>query len=374
MTFPSRFNGDTPPAVSRAQYIARGILLGAREQGTQNPSDPLNERELFLQQLQDDGYVEPHSHDFLLPWPSYYRLSASEDHKRSLHLLAVAPIENWRPTLESRGTLLDPTFSVVITSWTDQAGTRLRGNAEIVGALFRTGSRECILPERIWRTLEAIKALKSIPSESRGADDNRRAWGAIRDCALGAADLNDFLKKTIVLTPKKIRITLKRHRNGDHSSVEVIPTFDDAPPRWLEIFDRLKIVPERYDIPDGAGMIQVIPSPEVRTILREIRTMPKRHVSGERAEAFVRNPFATLGSDAASVIDPDQFESARIDAGISFCRFTAFVRRDTDSQIEEYGLLVEESVDNKILSDTVVFSIAADSRSLPREAKLQYSE
>lgn len=41
--------------------------------------------------------------------------------------------------------------------------------------------------------------------------------------------------------------------------------------------------------------------------LGEIRRMPGRRVVGDRAQAFVRNPFATLGPDASKVIDPEQF-------------------------------------------------------------------
>ena len=81
-------------------------------------------------------------------------------------------------------------------------------------------------------------------------------------------------------------------------------------------------------------------APEVRTVLREIRRMPGRRIAGDRAEAFLRNPFAALGPDATKVIDPEQFEKARDDAGVSFARFTARVLRDEKGYPYELALMV----------------------------------
>lgn len=51
--------------------------------------------------------------------------------------------------------------------------------------------------------------------------------------------------------------------------------------------------------------------------------MPGRRVAGERAQAFLLNPIAALGPDAAAVVDEDQFEEAKQQAGIVFERFAA---------------------------------------------------
>jgi hypothetical protein len=80
----------------------------------------------------------------------------------------------------------------------------------------------------------------------------------------------------------------------------------------------------------------------VRTVLSEIKRMPGRRVTGERAEAFVRNPFATLGPDASDVIDEKQFEQARLKAGISFARFTAQLQHDRSDSELKVSLLIEE--------------------------------
>jgi hypothetical protein len=121
------------------------------------------------------------------------------------------------------------------------------------------------------------------------------------------------------------------------------------------MFDRLGGVPARYEIPDGDGLTHVLISPEVATVLREIKRMPGRRVAGERAEAFLRNPFAALGPDAEKVVDAEQFERARDDAGISFSRFTARVRRDAGGYPYEVSLLIEEIIDGQVRGDEVRF-------------------
>src|SRR5512132_68583 len=52
-------------------------------------------------------------------------------------------------------------------------------------------------------------------------------------------------------------------------------------------------------------------------------------------------PFAALGEDASKVIDAEQFERARADAGLCFERFTARIRRDAFGYPVEIGLQVE---------------------------------
>lgn len=70
--------------------------------------------------------------------------------------------------------------------------------------------------------------------------------------------------------------------------------------------------------------------------------MPGRRATGPRAEAFVRNPFAVLGESAEQVIDPEQFEKAREEAGIRFEQFTPHVERGEFGEVHRVGLMVEE--------------------------------
>lgn len=279
---------------------------------------------MLLGQLEEEGYAEARGETVCLTWQDFYRVAASKDHGTSLEALKLPPVEQWRPALSSKETLIDEGFAVSIAGWLDPHGQRPQGNVSIEGAVIKAGKRVSILPESAWRVVESVAQFWARPSSERAADSNRRAWSAIRSHAARAgADMTDFLRKTVVLTPEKLRMGMRKGDVGGASMVELQPSFDGAPDRWLEIFDRIGDVPERYDIPDGNGIVHVMLAPEVRTVLREIRRMPGRRIAGDRAEAFLRNPFATLGPDAAKVIDPEQFEKARDDAGVSFARFRA---------------------------------------------------
>ncbi|MEF8723476.1 MAG: SNF2-related protein [Candidatus Accumulibacter delftensis] len=329
------------------EFTSEGVLFPGALAG------PLTEFAALVAQLEDEGYVERDGDSARIEWDSLYRLMSSPAHAEGMPILGLPPVQRWRPALSSRGSLTDEEFSVAIAGWVGPDDLPLRSDPAIEGALLRTGSSEALLPPETWETLQAVAKFHARPKEGRNADSNRRAWAAIRTRAVSAgSDLSDFLKKTVVLTPEKIHI---RMRKGASGTIEVIPGFDGEPPRWLEIFDRLGSVGERYEIPDGEGLAHIVISPEARTVLREIKRMPGRRVCGERAEAFARNPFAALGPDAAKVIDPQQFEDAREEAGISFARFTAIVRRDDSGRPFETGILVEETSAGHVTAEEVVF-------------------
>ena len=316
---------------------------------------------MLLGQLEEESYAEARGEAVCLAWQDFYRVAASNEHGASVAALKLPPVEQWRPALSSKETLIDQDFAVSIAGWLDPQGQRPQGNVAIEGAVIKAGNRVSILPESAWRVVESVAQFWVRPSSERAADSNRRAWSAIRSHAASAgADMTDFLRKTVVLTPEKLRLGMRKGDVGGASMVELQPSFDGAPDRWLEIFDRIGDVPERYDIPNGNGIVHVMLAPEVRTVLREIRRMPGRRIAGDRAEAFLRNPFATLGPDAAKVIDPEQFEKARDDAGVSFARFTARVLRDEKGYPYEMALMVEESIGCEVRSDELRFKGAHD--------------
>ena len=311
---------------------------------------------MLLGQLEEEGFAELVDASVKLAWQDFYRLAASPEHESSVAVLKLPPVEPWRPALSSKETLIDEGFAVSIAGWLDPSGQRPQGNVAIDGAVIKAGNRVSLLPESAWRVVESVAQFWARPPSERVADSNRRAWSAIRSHAASAsADMTDFLRKTVVLTPERLRIDMRKGDVGGANMVEVQPGFDGAPERWLEIFDRLHEVPERYDIPDGNGIVHVMLAPEVRTVLREIRKMPGRRIAGDRAEAFLRNPFATLGPDASKVIDPAQFEKARDDAGVSFARFTARALRDEKGYPYDCALLVEETIHGEVRSDELRF-------------------
>ncbi len=311
---------------------------------------------LLLRQLEEEGFVELHGDGASLPWSAYYALMDSPEHGGVLGLLGVPKQEAWKPVLSSSGTLVDANFAISIQGWLDSQGQRPNGNVGINGAVLTAGGKSVTLPEAAWRMVQAIAEQQGRKAGERTPDVNKRDWSIIRGHASRAgADLTDYLRKTVVLTPERLHINLRKGGVVGDKLVEVMPGFDGAPPRWLELFDRFDTVPERYEIPDGNGLVHVLLSEQARTVLREIRRMPGRRIAGERAEAFVRNPFATLGPDAAKVIDPEQFERARENAGIVFARFTAKVSRDGTGCLYEVALLIEDMLLGVAQVDQVKF-------------------
>ena len=312
-----------------------------------------SELALLLAQLEEEGFAEATERGYRLPWDSYYKLRDAPGHAGDLGLLRLPPEQGWRPVLSSKGTLTDSTFAVAIQGWIEPTGKRAGPEVSVVGAALSAEGRQSLLTEPAWRTTLAVKEQRSRKLEERSSDRNKRDWSTIRGCATRAgADLTDYLRKTVVVTPARLSVAL---RKGDNGLVEVIPGFDEAPSRWLEMFDRQPTVSERYEVPDGLGVTHVLFSPEVRTVLAEIRKMPGRRVAGERAEAFVRNPFAALGPDASKAIDPDQFQKARDEAGIAFSRFTAQALRDESGYPYDVSLLIERTLRGELSAEQIKF-------------------
>ena len=157
--------------------------------------------------------------------------------------------------------------------------------------------------------------------------------------------LDDFLYRSVVLTPEKLEIGLRRSAGStDDRVIEIEPGFAGAPADWLDAVDRSPVVRDRYDIVTPEGIVQVLVAPKVRTVLQEIKRLPGRRVAGTRAQAFLLNPYATLGDDAVDVIVESQFEKAREAAGLQYERFTPTFKRDASGYPVRVGLLIEMPV------------------------------
>jgi len=316
----------------------------------------------LLSQLEEIGLVERASDGVVLTWESLYRYleGNSEAAGTLLSTLKLPQIGNFRPSLSSLGSLEDQDFKVTLGSWLDPHNVEINAPPRLTGALASIGSESFLLSEPVWRLVSEVANLYRASAVADGKS-NRRAWARMREYAAQAnVPLSDFLLKTIVLTPSKLKLGLRNTEVQGALTIQVEPTFDGAPEQWLDTFDRFHNIPERYDIPTGDGIVQVIIEPEVRSVLKEIRRWPGRYVSGQRAEAFVRNPFATLGDDAVKVIDERQFEVAREMAGIAFKRFTAQVQRSAIGKIEYVGLLVESASIHDLSEITLPFESPRD--------------
>lgn len=310
----------------------------------------------FLAQLKDDRFLSVVGDAAFMEWDAAYRLVVDPDYPQANLLLGLPPIVDLRPILTSKGSLADKGFTVALSGWMTANGAPLSNQVSLDGPVVTIGGDEGLLPAESWQVLAELARFHARPQADRTHKSNQEHWSRLRHAGLAAgAQLSDFLQKSIVLTPERLRLDLKRVTIGDMPVVEIGPLFDEAPPRWLEVFDRFGSVTDHYDIPDGASLTQVLITPEVRSVLNEIKRMPGRRVSGERAEAFVRNPFAILGPRASAVIDADDFERARSTAGIRTETFQPLVSRNEQGRITAVGLSIEISAGNGVETASEAF-------------------
>lgn len=321
---------------------------------------PEPEAALLLAQMEEEGFADRLASGYRMSWADVYRALESREYGQSFSALGLPPVEAWRFSLGSAGSLTDSDFALRISGWIAPDGRRPQGNVGLEGAVLKCGSTRALLPRAGWEAIEALRAFGRGGCDG-SAESNRRGWAVVRAKAVEAgADLSDFLKKTVVLTPEQLGLEMRKGDGAGTRLVEIRPGFEGQPPRWLEMFDRLDGVPDRYEIPDGEGLVHVIVPPAVKAVLAEIKAMPGRRVAGDRAEAFIRNPFAVLGPEAAGVIDPGAFEEAREDAGISFATFVASVLRDANGFPYEVSILIEETIRGETDVERVKFDGATE--------------
>jgi hypothetical protein len=297
----------------------------------------------FLSQLEEQGFADFNSGELFVSWRRVYQIKSSRDYGTSYPLLMLPHTSPLRPCLASHGSFSDADFSIFISGWVASDGAPVRENPRITGAIIATDQQVALLDCEVWKTLTAVAAFHERKMQNRTADSNRMCWAEIRRHAKAAkAQLSHFLESTVVVAPDKLTVELRKSEIAGGKVIEVLPNFPGQPPGWLQTFDRFGQVRDRYEVAHGEGLTHVVITPEVQTVLKEVKRMPARRVAGERAEAFVRNPFATLGPDADKVIDATQFEEARAKAGISFVRFTARVEHDRLNSRVRVSLVVEE--------------------------------
>jgi hypothetical protein len=300
--------------------------------------DPL--LDAWLTQLEDEGLIVTETDGALIPWDTVYALQAHPEHALALGLLELPPEARIVPSLVSRGSLEDENFGVLVSDWC--VDDRRLPEVQWHGALFDDGRIRRLMPADTWALLRELEHFAKRPPSERNGHHHRLSWGRIRRLAMQAdARLDAFLYRTVVLTPDKLAIGIRKTRVNEDTVIEVQPSFEGAPSDWLEHFDRVTTVPERYNIPTAEGIVHVIVSPEVRTVLKEIKGFENRRVAGARAQAFILNPYATLGEDANAVIDEAQFEAAREAAGLQYERFLPLFERDALGYPLKVGLLIE---------------------------------
>lgn len=295
----------------------------------------------FLTQLLDDGFAHETEAGLHVDWDCLYAVMRQPAYAGLAELLHIPAATSARPALSSRKSLSDMDFSVAIGNWRSEDGVTFDG--ELLGPVMAQGGSEQLMRQEQWQLFKEVVRFARRPVEERNDLYHRQAWGRLRKLALDAnARLDDFLYRSVVLTPEKLEIGLRRSDAvSDDRVIEIEPGFAGAPADWLDYFDRGRDVPDHYNIVTAEGIIQILVTPKVRTVLEEIKRLPGRRVAGSRAQAFLLNPYATLGDDAVDVIVESQFEQAREAAGLEYERFTPTIERDASGYPLKVGLLVE---------------------------------
>lgn len=333
-------SGSNTAAGWSRSWSEAGIKLEPKTSGAEL-SDPTLTG--YLRQLHDDGFAEEADAGYFVPWMSLYDALESSNHSSLGHYLGLPPSSTSRPVLSSSGSLVDQDFRISLRGWVDPNGSRF--DASSTGPVISRADRVELLTGDQWRLVSAVKEFARRGDDQRSDGFHRQSWGRIRRLAQSAqAHLDDFLHRSVVLTPEKLEIGLRRSDSvADDNVIEIEPGFAGAPADWLDRFDSSQRVLDRYDIPTPDGIVQVLVGPKVRTVLEEIKRLPSRRVAGSRAQAFIVNPFATLGDDAKDVIAEEQFEAARHDAGLTYERFVPLIERDETGYPIRIGVLVESA-------------------------------
>lgn len=270
----------------------------------------------YWQSLEEEDIAYAIDDQYVLRWEELFQLTHDPDHSAVISLLNLPSQTSLSPMIRSEGGLSDPNFKIILDGWCDASKTKCKNSIKRSGAILHVDGQDYLLDENTWKLVEKIKEFAGV--SQRDSKVNQKYWAQIRKLANASnANLDEFLRKTIVLAPDKLQLNLRKNLIGNESIVEVQPDFDEAPAGWLKAFDQYNSVQEHYSIslPDG-GIAHITIDPQVKHVLSEIKKMPNRRVSGERAQAFLHNPFAQLGEEATKVVSPESFEQSKQHAEI----------------------------------------------------------
>lgn len=303
---------------------------------------------LYLVQLVDEGLASYENGKFKLFWEDCYYISNSDDHKDSYSLLNIPSIEPSTWKLSEIGTVSDKTFKVLIDGIEDKS-QRLN-QVKRIGALCQLGNKSWLLTPQEWILIKKIDDFSKIDQAEKNQLVNESNWGEIRPLALNAsASLSKYLKETVVITKDTIDIAFSK---GNYVGVEVVtiePSFLEAPDGWLDAFDRWtsNTIPKDVDFTTPGGRLQIILSEPVREVLAVIKKeFPARRATGDKAQAFVRNPFAVLGEFSHTVLREKQIEEAKQSAGIVPTSIFIKAHQDTEWLIENVVAVVSKTFDD----------------------------
>ena len=295
-----------------------------------------------LSQLASEGLSRQLKNKFVIEWQSVYEIKANTDLESYQEPLEIPQYTSTVPKLKNSGAIVDSNFSIVLDEWVDENGVPLSFQPKLEGKVLKFSEGYFLVKPLIGDLLDELKAFHSTPKELRDQKFKEISYGKIRRLAFDASvPVSDYVSKTIVLTPEKLKLEIQKRGEGADRIFEISPSFEDAPSDWIEIFDQFPIS-DKYEVPDGMSVTRIVLTPEVKAVLSEVKKMPARRISGARAEAFIRNPFSMLGEDANKVLNPEDVESQLASAGISFSQFIPHAEFGEFGEIVRVGILIND--------------------------------
>ena len=339
------FNSSGDPSRLALRFDGHRFTVGPSAHGPW-----LNSFEVYglLDQIYEEGLATRDREDFNMEWSSLYEVGSQEDFEDICRILELPPTTKRLMSIGSNGALSEPHFNIFLRGWYLHGQTEQQ--LKLAGPILHTETGYELLSAQQWRLWCAIQQFSN--REEKTDHSNRLAWGRIRKLAIEAnARMENFLRKTVILTAESVEFELKRLDSADgQRDIEVTPkipsdvttAFDHS--RWLRKFDSEIGVLDRYDIPQDDGVVQVIIPPKVKTVLREIKKIRSSRHRSARTEALILNPFATLGDDAKDVIDQEKYDIACIDAGLSFYTFFPIINDPVNGGQPVIELRVDSSV------------------------------
>ena len=272
--------------------------------------------DFYWESLADEEVAYQSDDNYILPWEELFQIQQDSEHKGVIDLLNLPLSNDLHPIIRSENGISDSDFQIILEGWCDNNKVKFKGSVKRTGAIISLAGKEHLLSEATWKLLEKIKEFSRVTDKNKSL--NQKYWAQIRSLAnKSEANLDEFLRKTIVLAPEELQLNLRKNLVSTESVVEVQPDFKDSPSNWLQTFDKYNDVQNEYTIslPEG-GLAHVIIDPQVKSVLNEIKKMPNRRIAGERAQTFLHNPFAQLGEDAVEVISSEGFEQSKEEAEI----------------------------------------------------------
>ncbi|WP_413520377.1 DEAD/DEAH box helicase [Psychrobacter glacincola] len=299
--------------------------------------------DFYWESLADEELAYQSDDNYILPWEELFQIQQNAEHDSVINLLNLPQSSDLYPIIRSENGLSDSGFQIILDGWCDKNKVKFKGSVKRTGAIISITGKEYLLNESTWKLLEKIKEFSRITDKNKSL--NQKYWAQIRSLAnKSEANLDEFLRKTIVLAPEELQLNLRKNLVSTESVVEVQPDFKDSPSNWLQTFDKYNEVQDEYTIslPEG-GLAHVIIEPQVKSVLNEIKKMPNRRIAGERAQTFLHNPFAQLGEDAVEVISPEGFEQSKEEAEIYSYRLLIDKSYDKASHFNSAQLTLHEN-------------------------------